>query len=359
MPGPLRPLVAFLVCCSVALTFVLFGCGDDDSVTGPGRPARSYLGLAANPDSTDPPDSIASAIYTAIATGATMWTFTPLWSELEPDSGEYQVGTLRQSALILNSLGLAVYVNVRVLDTNQRAFPGYLAGVPMGSPRLQARLDALVDTVFASLVGVNLLSVSLGNEVDAYFALNPGELDAWKDLFVRERGRIRGRLPGLPVGCCTISPLENPRAWVGDTLNAYTDLRIYTHYPFLSGSDFTHRAPAGLEADLDAMAAHGPGATLWALQEIGYSSSPVNGSSEAAQADFVRRFRAYMKTSNRSSLQFAQWFLYTDFPQDLVDTLLVYYGASSPGFAAYLKNLGLRRSDGTPKEAWNAWLGEP
>jgi hypothetical protein len=359
LPVPHPRLGIAAACLAAAVLLVAFGCSKNGNPTGPGTGAKTYLGLAANPDSADPPDSVASAIFTSIETGVTMWSFAPLWTEIEPDSGAYQTAGIRDPALILNALGLPVYVNLRVVDTNQLSLPPYLAGVALDSPRYEARLDALVDTLLGTLEGVDVLAVSIGNEVDAYFAAHPGEFPAWQALFARQRARMRARRPGLSVGCCTISPVGNPRAWVGDALNADADLRIYTYYPFLPASDFQHGPPSTLEPDFAAMAAWRPGPAAWALQEVGYSSSPANGSSPALQAEFVRRFRATVATSTRSSLLFASWFLYSDLPQNVVDDLLVYYGGSSPGFTAYLKNLGLRRSDGTPKPAWDAWRGLP
>jgi hypothetical protein len=152
--------------------------------------------------------------------------------------------------------------------------------------------------------------------------------------------------------------VTNPNAWVGDTLNAYADLVVYTYYPFQPASDFQHRPPSGFESDMNAMLARA-GAKPLGLQEVGYSSSPANGSSPAAQADVVRRFRAFAAATPRSRLLFANWFLMTDWSTATVNTLTGYYGATSPGFRAYLGNLGLRDSLGVPKPAWNAWRGLP
>ena len=42
----------------------------------------------------------------------------------------------------------------------------------------------------------------------------------------------------------------------GDTLNAVTDLVVYTYYPFQPASDFQHRPPSTFEPDMSAMLAH-------------------------------------------------------------------------------------------------------
>jgi len=203
-----------------------------------------------------------------------------------------------------------------------------------------------------------LLAFSFGNEVDVYLSQHPAELPAFRALLQRQRSRIRAALPGLEVGCCTTSPVANAAAWVGDTLNAYTDIAVYTYYPFIAGSDFIHRPPTTFEPDMAAMLARAGGRPI-GLQEVGYTSSPVNGSSTAAQAETVRRFRAYMASASRGRIRFASWFLMTDWSSATLSQLFSYYGVYSPGFEAFLGNLGLRDSLGTPKPAWAAWRGPP
>jgi hypothetical protein len=80
---------------------------------------------------------------------------------------------------------------------------------------------------------------------------------------------------------------------------------------------------------------------------------------DSLQAEFTRAFRAWVKQADRSTCRFANWFLYTDLPAAIVDSLTRFYGFDTPGFRGYLGGLGLRRADGTPKPAWNAWRGQP
>lgn len=341
---------------ALALALLVVSCSDP--ARPPAAPAAPHVGLVPNPSDFTYADSAGSAVLTARALGATMVQLGDLWSTLEPSPGTIDVSGLRSAVALFRGLGFEPYYNLRLIDTNQRGVPADLAGLGFDDPAMIARADAVVDSVIAVARETRLLAFSFGNEVDIYLSQHPGELAAFRALFVRERDRIRAALPALPVGCCTTSPVANPAAWVGDTLNAYADIVVYTYYSFVPGSDFVHRSPSTFELDMEAMVARA-GTRPLGLQEVGYTSSPVNGSSPAAQAEVVRRFRAYLRLASRDRILFANWFLMTDWSSSTLAQLFAYYGAYSPGFGAFLGNLGLRDTLGRPKPAWNAWRGLP
>ena len=331
------------------------GCSKDPAIPiPPEHPALARIGIAANPTDATYPDSLVSAILITRALGSTVFQMGELWSALEPAPGSIQLGNLRSTLDQLEALGFAPYYNLRVIDTNQRGVPADLAGRAWDDPVLVARADAIVDTLANVFQTHHLAAFSFGNEVDGYLGSRQAELAAFRALLVRERSRMRAKIPALAVGCCTQSPPQNGYAWVGDTLNRYTDLAIYTYYPFQPGMDFVHRPTSTFEPDMAAMVTRNPGKPI-ALQEVGYSSSAVNGSSPAAQADFVRRFRRYMSGTPSSQVAFASWFLLTDWSSSTLNTLFAYYGFVTPGFSEYLGNLGLRDSVGVTKPAWDAW----
>jgi hypothetical protein len=349
--SPLRPaLLPWLG----ALALAVAGCSGDDS---PGPALKTtYIGLTPNAAEGAPPESLGSALLTARATGADLVYLSYVWTDLEPAPGQIDVSAVRSATAALRGLGFVAYLNLRVVDTNVNRLPPDLAGRPFDDGQVVARLDALVDSLLAVAAQYPLVALAIGNEVDIYFGLHPGEFPAFLATYQREVIRIHAALPGLAVGVSTTSPIQNFNAGLGDQLNAASDVVVYTYYPFQNGTDFAHRPPGTLEGDFTYMGLRA-GGKPWALQEIGYSSSPLNGSSDSLQADFVRRFRAAAAGRSRSDLLFANWFLYTDMPAAVVDTLVGYYGFDTPGFRAYLGNLGLRASDGTPKSAWTAWRG--
>ncbi len=351
-----RPLGAARIASRVVLlaaACLAAGCGKSGTVA-PG-PERPYLGLVANPSDAyvNDADSNRVALETLRSTGVDFIQSGDLWSTLESAPGSPSAATPRFQAQVLNAFGLRQYYNLRLVDTNQRGTPSDLSATAWNDPVMFARVDAMVDSLMSVAQLFPFVALSIGNEVDVYFGVHPGELPAFRALLAREIARVHASRPGLPVGCCITSPVRNPNAWVGDTLNAYTDVRVYTYYPFQPGSDFQHLPPTTAAADLDAM--RDRGATSLLLQEVGYSSSAACGSSPDAQASFVRNFRRWFAAQSRARVLGANYFLYTDWSGATLNTLFTYYGVVSPGFAGYLGGLGLRDSNGVAKPSWEAW----
>jgi hypothetical protein len=352
-----RSQVPFLVAVAAGLAVALAGCGGRSNpvVPWPGGPPP-YRGLLANPGAFDVPDSIVGALVTAHASGADLYYHFLTWADFESTPGVFETPSLDAALGGTQGLGYVTYVNLAPINTNVLEVPADLAGRAWDDTALVRRFDQAVDAMASVVTSRPCVALALGNEVDAWFGSHPGEFAAYRALVAREVARLHAALPGTPVGVCTISPVLNPNASYGDQLATVTDLAIYTYYPFQSGSDFVHRPPATLDADFGAMAARVP-AKPWALQEVGYSSSAVNGSSPALQADFMNRLRRRLARESRSRLMFASWAFMSDFSPGLVDTLVAYYGADTPGFRAYLGNLGLRDTLDAWKPAWDVWRG--
>ena len=157
------------------------------------------------------------------------------------------------------------------------------------------------------------IALAIGNEVDGYFSSNPSEFPAFVRFYRHSLARLHAALPGVPVGIVTGAPVGNPAAWIGDTLNAYSDIVLYTYYPFDNGTDFQHRPPSTFEPDIAMMRSRARALNKpLAFTEIGYASSAACNSTPAAQADFVRRFKTYFRATPRSEILFANYFLMTD-----------------------------------------------
>ncbi len=92
------------------------------------------------------------------------------------------------------------------------------------------------------------------------------------------------------------------------------------------------------------------------IQEMGYSSSSLLKSSEKEQASFVTNaLKTWVRVGKRIS--FIDFWLMHELTQDRLNELAAYYGMpQNEELKACLGSVGLRRSDGTPKPAWQALI---
>lgn len=336
---------------------VLAGCGGKSSV-GPGAAPGALLGMSSNTSDAAfalPTfgDSVLRVLEDAKAAGATVQIRAPQWNRVEPAPGAWNLAEEQLYLDVHRTLGLRTFVNLRIVDTNSRNLPADLAALAWDDPALVARVDVLVDTLAALARRNDVVAVAVGNEVDAYFGLHPGEFAAFLVLYRRAVARFHAAAPGVPIGITTTNPLGNANAHFGDSLNVTSDVVLHTFYDTQPGG-FTQQPAARFDADLEAVVARAHGRPV-AFQEVGYASSPVVGGSLDAQAEAAQRFRTWLGGQPRSRVLFASWFLYTDWSSGTLRTLFDYYGFETSEFGAFLGSLGLRDSLGRAKPAWDAF----
>ncbi len=351
--GRRRRLFALLV----VLAACASGCGGE-SGTAPGAVPMALVGVSSNTSDAAfalPTfgDSVLRVLQDAKAAGADVQIRAPQWDRVEPTPGTWQLAEEQLYLDVHRSLGLRTHLNLRILDTISRNLPADLASLAWDDPVLVARVDVLVDTLAALARRSDLVSVAIGNEVDAYFGEHPGEFPAFLALYRREVARFHAAAPGVPMGISTTNPLANPLAHYGDSLNVTSDIVLHTFYDTQPGG-FTQKPAPAFDADLEAVVARAHGKPV-AFQEVGYASSPVVGGSPEAQAEAARRFRAWLGRQPRSRVLYASWFLYTDWSSVSLNSLFGYYGFQTPEFAAFLGSLGLRDSLGRAKPAWETF----
>ena len=314
---------------------------------GPVRAAdKALVGVSMGvPEGGGAMDLIGS-VMTARTAGARLLCVSAKWSDLEPKPGVYNLKPI-DDALGSAAFGFHVALTLQTLDTNNRTLPTDLMDKPFDSPEMRSRFDALLQQIGPKITAA-VVDVNLGNEVDAYLGAHPQELEAYAGFVEAGRTRLRAARPGLPVGVTTTFDGWKTRASVFARLNQNMDVVTMTYYPV--AADFTVRPASDVAGDFDLMTT-AAGTKPLLLQEVGYPADPLAGSSEEKQAAFVD---AVFDALNKHAAQigFVNFFLMYDFGDKLVNTLTQYYGSNDAHFRAFLSSIGLRKADGSPRQAW-------
>jgi hypothetical protein len=355
----------------MVLLAALGGCGGGGDAAPrasvPSTHSARTLSISITPQTVPSPttpaqmDAAYSAAFDlAYGAGARGQSLSFTWKEIEPADTGYdpqQQVQLADALSVAQAKGMTQYVGIQLINTNIKELPADLAGLPFDDARVVARFRALLDEVVGKNRG-RLRYLSIGNEVDAYLTDHPAEVPAYQTFYQAAVSHAHTLDPALQVGVTGSSDAvlsgNAARAGLLQQLNAVSDVVMLTYYPLQTSSSAVTVRPASVVASDFASLLGFAGSKPLVLQEVGYPASPVNGSSEAAQAEFVRNvFTAWQANGDR--IPFLNVFVLHDFTAATCDSLVAYYHIANPAPSkAFFCSLGLRKTDGSPRAAWQA-----
>jgi len=231
------------------------------------------------------------------------------------------------------------------------------ASADWSAPENRAAIDDLIDQLFATF-GEELRYFVIGKEVDRWLALaNRAERSGFVDFvsgtlsYVRDHPR---RPAALEVGVAA-----SAQGWTEGTaglaeLRPAIDVVVATYFPLTE--EFEARSPSSAGPDiellLEALTSESEPPLPLVLQEVGYPSSEVVGSSEALQQLFFEGFFQALQ-SRRARIPFANVFALNEQAEAACALDAESFGATGDerAIAAWC-SLGLRDRDGLDRPAW-------
>ena len=336
--------------------FVQFGEGKDSfvlvSAATPEAPRASTIrvGLAANPFANEGYDSrsVQARFHEARDAGINLIYISPKWNEIETGRDEYKFNDVEYQIGEAVRENLPAILHVRIIDTNQRAMPADLMGQAWDGEETGGRLERLIDALLPRLEG-RVKYFLVGNEIDAYFTQHPNEVRAFAKLVRRAAARIRNRAPDAQISVSTtLAAIEDAGLLLRPILDQTTFFAL-TYYPM--SPDFVVRDPSTVAADFPRLLAAAGSKQIF-LQEVGYPTSALNGSSEQKQAAVFSEVLDRV-AENPGRFIGVNFTFMSDFSDSLVNSFSVYY--RMPGaerFRSFLKTLGMFDDQGRPKKAW-------
>ncbi|MBS1705025.1 MAG: hypothetical protein JST40_04065 [Armatimonadetes bacterium] len=271
---------------------------------------------------------------------------TNTWKDLQPSSGTYVFKPLTDYEGIASFAGWQVFSGVQSINTVKREVTPGLEEAEWDSGNMLSVWREFVRR-YAQALPQSVKWVSLGNEVDVYFGSHANEVDAYHTFLLAGREEIKKIRPEVKVGVTmTVSGLQSNPA-VMERLQSGMDIAIYTYYPM---DGFTVHPISRIPEDFKDILRFAGGKPV-VLQEIGYPSSSLNGSSPEQQGQFVG---AVMDLLEKNSRQFdaGYFFMQVDPSQAMLDSWRTYYGLSDPKFLGFLSSLGLKTKEGAYKPGW-------
>ncbi|WP_092784123.1 hypothetical protein [Jannaschia pohangensis] len=242
------------------------------------------------------------------------------------------------------ALDIRLHLTLAVIDTVADRRPADLRDRPWDDPETVARFNAFLTEVLTRMADVDLIAISIGNEVDA--TLTDATRPAYARFFAATRAHARTLRPDVPVTVTQTyaglmaTPGARELANLGDGW-------AVTYYPL--EPDFTVRDPDTVPTDMAGLRSLAT-PPIW-LVEAGFPSDGCGAGSPAAQARF---FDLVLEETRDFAFVNLTWS--HDIGDAEVETYTEYYGVGTPCFARYLGSLGLKASDDRPKPAFDAMV---
>ncbi|MBS1680340.1 MAG: glycosyl hydrolase 53 family protein [Bacteroidetes bacterium] len=336
-------------------SLLLFSCSKNNTpspVTFSG-----VVSLNTNLSASEPLSNYTTEYHAVYSLGARGAQTAAPWGSLNPTGSTYNLSSISNPYFGLEALKTigfeSIFLNIPIVAINKRTMPADIINLPFDDPAVKDRFHALVDAIKDQL-NDNVKYVALGNEVDTYFSTHPSEWPAYISLVEDARSYLRSIKPNIQVGVTTtFSGASVIAADQVKLLNTNMDVVALTYYP--TGNNFMVNDPASVKDDVAKMIVLAAGKPV-VVQEWGYPSSTVLGSSEQKQSDFLSNSFAQLKAQGSAHFPFVSFFKYRDWDAAYVQTITGQ--TAGQNFYEFMSSLGLKKYDGSIKASYSVLQSE-
>lgn len=280
------------------------------------------------------------------------------WKDIETSPGKYEdPGHVLQIAnAYYPPAKTKVALYIRSVDTGSKPVPADLLNTPFTDPVTAERYLQMLHWVFSQIPDVDIEFLSVGDEMDLFWDDQKEQYREWGVFFKAVRASLKAKRPDLKIGfTITLYGLTRGLADEFKRINQESDVILVSYYPT---DDKGLREPAAVDSDYDALVKMYPNRVIY-IEQTGYPTSSLFGSSEAKQGEFIREtFRAWDK--HREQIKYISFTWLHDLPQSALDFYTQYYGTSDESLLEFLRTLGFRTytGKGEDKESFRAIKAE-
>ncbi len=275
-----------------------------------------------------------------------------LWkSSLETSPKTYNFSYLDIANIYYPALNVPVDLNIDPIETNVLELPTDISSYAFDDTIVINRFKTLLDSVFNHIPNLQLSSLVIGSEVDAYLGTDATKWAQYTTFYSTVSAYAKTLRAGLKVSCeAMLSGITGSASSYLQTLNNYSDIIGVSYYPL--NANFTVKPTSIVETDFTSVINLYSSKPIYYYQ-LGYPSSSACNSSETQQAQFITQvFQSW--DTHAANIKMIDFTWLHDWSAASVSYWSSYYGISDPAFLGFLGSIGLRNgnANGSDKKAF-------
>lgn len=288
-------------------------------------------------------DNYIESFEYATKLGMNFTTMSFNWDDIESNKGKYFNENLEIANSYYPLQNIKIALVISVIDTTANSLPEYLKWKKFNDKEVIESFKNMLDFTFSEIKDLDLLSISIWNEVDIYLWNDKGKWKEYEEFFKEISIYIKKKYPDLKVWAkITLDWMLNKNLEESKSLNRYSDVIMVTYYPL--NSNFEVKITLEIKKDLeDTMNLYQKN---FQFLELWCPSWYLVKSSQAKQAEFIHNMFLYWdKYKNRIESMNIIWI--NERSKSELKGYTEYYWINDKKFVDYLGTLGLFDS------AWN------
>jgi hypothetical protein len=271
------------------------------------------------------------------------------WKDLEPEPNKFDYPYFSAINDFYPANDTSVDITITPINTSIDVRPADLKGRPLDDPEVVARFESAIDKIIVSLPRVEIGSLVIGSEMDAYAGKDESKWKSYVSFYKKVADYVHNKYPGVKVATELTYQGAVSSRYAGE-LNESSDIIGISYYP-LEGN-FTVREPKTVKKDFARLLENFKGSKPVYFYQYGYPSSKYVGSSEDKQASFIKEtFEAWDLYKSRVKMIDITWL--TDMSTAELNTTSKFYRSFDRRFTDFLSSIGLRSYSGREKPAFD------
>ncbi len=334
------------------LATMIIGC-KKDAVTPEAssiKPSTNFIGVDISVFPEDASVDYNACVALGKSVGMSEVGLHLTWTALEIAPNTFNLNILDIANQYYPANNLSVDLNIDPIETNVLEVPSDLKTLAFDNPILINRFKTLLDSVKNHTKNLRISTLVIGSEHDVYLKTDAKKWEQYTTFYNASVDYAKTLWPGIKLASeLTFNGLTEQNS-LAQLLNTKSDYIGVSYYPL--NDNYTLKSISTVATNITQLVALYPFEPICFFQ-YGYPSSPVCGSSDELQKQFITQtFESWDAYAQNIRLIDFTWL--HDLSQQEVDKNCLYYGVSDPAFKEFLRTIGLRswNAKGTDKPAF-------